>query len=88
MVDPTPLELPERRSESDLVATLARRDEEILRLRDLLISRDAELGAARGRLAMIEQSSRRLGDAAARIPIPGATRLLQGLVRVLQRAIQ
>jgi hypothetical protein len=88
MVEPTPLELPERRSEADLAATLAQRDEEILRLRDLLVSRDAELGAALGRLAMIEQSSRRIGEAAARIPIPGATRLLQGLIRLLQRAIQ
>lgn len=31
--------------------------EEILRLRDLLIAKDAELGAARGRLAEFEQSS-------------------------------
>ncbi len=60
------------------------RDEEILRLRDLLIRRDAELGAARGRLAMFEQGSQRLSNAAARIPIPGATRLIQGLVRLLQ----
>jgi hypothetical protein len=67
---------------------LARRDEEILRLRDLLISRDAELGAARGRLAMIDQASRRLGDAAARVPIPGATRVLHALIRFVQRALQ
>lgn len=87
MVDPTPLELPKRRSEPDPRVELARKDEEILRLRDLLIIRDRELGAARGRLAMIEQSSRRLGEAAARIPIPGATRLLQGLIRLVQRAL-
>jgi hypothetical protein len=88
MADPTPLEFPERRSEPNLRAELARKDEEILRLRDLLIVRDRELGAARGRLAMIEQSSRRLGEAAARIPIPGVTRLLHGLIRLVQRAIQ
>jgi hypothetical protein len=76
-----------RESDADgLRAELARRDEEILRLRDLLITRDAELGDAKGRLAMIEQASRRLGEAAARVPIPGATRLLQALIRLVQRA--
>jgi hypothetical protein len=74
--------------ERDLSAELARQEEEILRLRDLLVVRDRELGAARGRLTMIEQSSRRLGEAAARIPIPGATRLLQGLIRLVQRVLQ
>lgn len=73
---------------SELQAELASRDEEILRLRDLLITRDAELGAARGKLAMIEQGSRRLGDAAARIPIPGATWLIHGLIRLVQRTIR
>lgn len=80
------LRQPER--QRDLAAELARQEEEVLRLRDLLIVRDRELGAARGRLAMIELSSRRLGDAAARIPIPGATRLLQGLIRLVQRALR
>jgi hypothetical protein len=72
----------------DLAAELAAQEEEVLRLRNLLIDRDRELGQARGRLTMIEQSSRRLGEAAARIPIPGATRLLQGLIRLVQRALQ
>jgi hypothetical protein len=67
---------------------LERRDEEIARLRGLLVERDRELGAAKGRLAMIEQSSRRLGEAAARVPIPGATRILQGLIRLVQRALR
>ena len=69
-------------------AELARREEEILRLRDLLITRDQELGALKGRIAMIDQASRRLGEAAARIPIPGATRVLQALIRFVQRAAQ
>jgi septal ring factor EnvC (AmiA/AmiB activator) len=69
---------------SKLQRELDARDEEILRLRDLLIARDAELGAARGRLAMMETSSQRLAGLAARIPVPGATRLLQGLIRLLQ----
>jgi hypothetical protein len=67
---------------------LERRDEEIVRLRGLLVERDRELGAAKGKLAMIEQSSRRLGEAAARVPIPGATRVLQGLIRLVQRALR
>ncbi len=36
---------------------LAKEKEEVLRLRDLLIARDAELGTALGRLAELEQSS-------------------------------
>lgn len=82
------IEAPRRDEIADLRAELARRDEEILRLRDLLIVRDAELGDAKGRLAMIEQASRRLGEAAARVPIPGATRLLQTLIRFVQRAVR
>lgn len=84
----SPLKLADHRPDPDLHGELARKDEEILRLRDLLIVRDRELGAARGRLAMIEQNSRRLGEAAARVPIPGATRVLQGLIRLVQRALR
>lgn len=81
---PTSLEADGRRSLDELQRRLQSRDEEILRLRDLLIRRDAELGAAKGRLTMMEQGSQRLANAAARIPIPGATRLIQGLIRLLQ----
>jgi hypothetical protein len=84
---PIPIES-RREPDSDLRAELARRDEEILRLRDLLIARDQELGALKGRIAMIDQASRRLGEAAARIPIPGATRLLQALIRFVQRSVR
>ena len=45
---------------AELRAELRRRDEEILRLRDLLIARDAELGAARGRLREVEVRYKRL----------------------------
>jgi hypothetical protein len=75
--DPTAEEL-ERRLQSS--------EEEVLRLRDLLIRRDGELGAARGRLQMMEERSQRLASAAARVPIPGATRVLHGLIRLLQRS--
>lgn len=57
-------------------------------MRDLLITRDHELGALKGRIAMIDYASRQLGEAAARIPIPGATRILQALIRFVQRAGQ
>jgi hypothetical protein len=63
---------------------LAQRDEEILRLRDLLIARDAELGAARGRLAVLEQHSQRLTSLVARIPIPGLGRILAAVTRRLR----
>lgn len=76
-----------REPDVDLRAELVRRDEEILRLRDILMSRDAELGELKGRMAIIDQASRRLGDAAARIPIPGATRVLQALIRFVQRRL-
>jgi hypothetical protein len=73
---------------ADLERQLAERDEEILRLRDLLIRRDAELGAARGQLAMVEHGSKRLAAAATRIPIPGATRLIHALIRFVQRSLR
>jgi septal ring factor EnvC (AmiA/AmiB activator) len=75
--DPTAEEL-ERRLQSS--------EEEVLRLRDLLIRRDSELGAAKGRLAMMEERSKRLANAAARVPIPGAKRVLHRLIRLLQRS--
>lgn len=73
-----------RRSLQEARARLAERDEEVLRLRDLLIGRDAELGAARGQLVSIEQHSRRVASAAARVPIPGAARIIGLLARLLQ----
>jgi len=82
------IEAPQHGEHSQLLSELARRDEEILRLRDLLIVRDAELGAARGKLAMVEQGSQRIAEAAARIPIPGATRLIHAMIRSLQRSLQ
>lgn len=73
-----------RRDSERLRAELDSRDEEVMRLRDLLIARDAELGAARGKLAMIEEHSKRVSGLAARIPIPGAAWLIDGLMRLVQ----
>lgn len=60
--------------------------EENLRLRDLLVGRDAELGYARGALAEHEERSRRLAGAATRIQsrIPGAMRLGGAALRRIQ----
>ena len=46
---------------------LAQSREEVLRLRDLLLARDAELGRVRGRLEQLEQRMTLLLGAAARL---------------------
>jgi len=63
--------------ESGLREELARAREEVLRLRDLLIAKDAEMGRLRGRLEQLEDRTarmlgaavwlRRLGPATARL---------------------
>ncbi len=83
MADPKPLKAVAS-PPPDIEAEIARRDEEILRLRDLLIARDAELGDVRGRLKIIEDHSERMSRLAARIPLPGAAWLVDGLLRLLQ----
>lgn len=72
------------RSQADLEAEIATRDEEILRLRDLLITRDAELGAVKGRLQIIEDHAERMSRLVARIPIPGLAWIASAVLRVLQ----
>lgn len=66
-------------------AELAAEREEVLRLRDLLVGKDAELGAAKGRLAEVEDRSRRMTSAKERISsrIPGLGPLLDAVVRLL-----
>lgn len=71
----------ERRSHDEVAALreqLAEQTEEVLRLRDLLIAKDAELGAAKGRLAELSEHSARLIAAArmlqARARVPGLAR--------------
>jgi chromosome segregation ATPase len=72
--------------EAELRAQITRQREEILRLRDLLVSKDAELGAARGRLAELDDRSQRLAGAAGRIEsrLPGVGRLIGTALRMLQ----
>lgn len=71
------------RPQLDFEAEIARRDEEILRLRDLLIARDAELGAVKGRLKIIEDHSERMSRLAARLPIPGLAWIASAVLRLL-----
>lgn len=74
------------KSRPELQRELDRCNEEVLRLRDLLIGKDVELGAARGRLAELEQYSQRLTSIAARLQsrVPGAMRLAGAVLRRLQ----
>jgi hypothetical protein len=77
---------PREGSESELRAEIAGQHEEILRLRDLLIGKDAELGAAKGRLAELEDRSQRIAGAAGRIEsrLPGLGKLIGTALRMLQ----
>lgn len=72
--------------ESELRAEILRQQEEILRLRDLLVSKDAELGAAKGRLAELDDRSQRIAGAAGRIEsrVPGLGKLAGTALRMLQ----
>lgn len=74
----------ERRPE--LLAQLDALREENMRLRDLLVGRDAELGRARGQLAVHEEQSQRLMNAVGRVQsrLPGAMRLGGAALRRLQ----
>jgi hypothetical protein len=70
-------------SHVDYEAEIAQREEEILRLRDLLIARDAELGQARGQLKVIEDHSARMARLVHRIPLPGAAWIVDALLKLL-----
>jgi hypothetical protein len=66
---------------------VARLREENLRLRDLLIAKDAELGAVKGQMAALEAGTGRLLNLVGRIRslIPGP--LAKGLSAVLRRLL-
>jgi hypothetical protein len=74
-------------SNAGLRRQLAAKDQEILRLRDILIRKDAELGAAKGRLAELDDRSARVASLAARVEnaLPGFGRLFGTALRMLQR---
>jgi hypothetical protein len=73
-------------SDPELRAELVRAEEEILRLRDLLIRKDLELGVAKGRLAELDDRAQRIASAAGRIEtaVPGLGRLVGTALRMLQ----
>jgi hypothetical protein len=77
---------PEEASEAGVRAELVSQREEILRLRDLLIRKDLELGAAKGRLAELDERSQRIANLAGRIEsgVPGLGRLVGTALRMLQ----
>ncbi len=80
--DPNPAERPT----DDLQRELDRRGAEILRLRDLLIVKDAELGAALGKLAELESMSRSLLVFAGQVQrrVPWAMRIATAILRRLR----
>jgi SAM-dependent methyltransferase len=73
----------------ELLRELDHRNEEILRLRDLLVAKNAELGAAQGQLAVLEDHSQRFANVANRFGsrIPGGTRLIGALLRRIQQRV-
>lgn len=64
---------------------LARLREENLRLRDLLIARDAELGALKGQVAALEAGTARLLNVVARVQALAPSFLVRGLAGLLRR---
>jgi SAM-dependent methyltransferase len=74
----------------ELATELERRTEEILRLRDLLIGQEAELGVVKGKLAEHEDRSRRIEGAKIRVEakVPVFGRLLVFLPGAALRLIQ
>jgi hypothetical protein len=79
-----PAETEER---ENLQQELDRSRAEVLRLRDLLLVKDAELGAVRGQLAELENISRGLMMAAGRVQrrVPWLIRIVVGVGRRLRR---
>jgi SAM-dependent methyltransferase len=71
---------------STMQQEIDRQQEEILRLRDLLIGRDAELGAARGQLTALEEQTQRVANVAQRVQsrIPRVFRVFGAVLRRLR----
>ena len=74
----------------ELQAELDRREAEILRLRDLLIAKDEELGEVKGRLAELENITRGLMVFAHRVQskVPGLFRIALGIARRARRLLR
>jgi hypothetical protein len=65
---------------------LREQEEEILRLRDLLVGKDVELGVAKGRVTEFEDREKRLANAKKRIEakVPFFGRLVEPILRLLR----
>jgi SAM-dependent methyltransferase len=76
----------EPEAKAEMEAELDRRQEEILRLRDTLIGMEHELGAARGRLTMYEDRSKRIESAKAQLAakVPGSGFFVSLILRLLR----
>jgi hypothetical protein len=83
MADPINLRAAADDRRPDPGEEIARRDEEILRLRDLLIIRDQELGQVRGQLKVIEDHSERMARIAAKVPLPGVAWVIDALLKLM-----
>jgi hypothetical protein len=70
-----------------LLKELERRDEEVMRMRDLVIGKDLELGTVRGQLAAFQEQSARMTNAASRAQssVPGLMRVVGAVMRVVRR---
>jgi len=70
----------------ELRGTVREQREEILRLRDLLVGKDVELGIAKGRVVEFEDREKRLANAKKRIEskVPFVGRLLEPILRLLR----
>jgi SAM-dependent methyltransferase len=80
------LEDDEGENRPGLMKELDRRNEEILRLRDLLIGKDLELGAARGQVAALTHQTQRLTSISSRLQ--SRLPLLMRFVGLAQRAVR
>jgi hypothetical protein len=69
---------------------IADQEREILRLRDLLIGKDRELGAAKGQLAVVEDQALRVSALKKRVAskVPGLGPLLDVILRLLRGRAQ
>jgi SAM-dependent methyltransferase len=73
-------------SRPELQAEIDRLNEEVLKLRDLLIGKDAELGVAKGKVAMYEDGKERLENVKERFgSVPGVGMLLHLFLRLVGR---
>jgi 2-polyprenyl-3-methyl-5-hydroxy-6-metoxy-1,4-benzoquinol methylase len=73
-------------SDPELHPEIAAKEKEILRLRDLLIGKDLELGAAKGQLAVVEDRALRVSAVKERVTskVPGLGPLLDLVMRLLR----